>query len=617
MRKVLVLGSVTLTASIVLALCWFVGPLMLVKVETVNVPMRDGVSLFTRVYLPMTQAPPLPVIMMRSPYHFLGDWPFSIVARVMASHGYSVVNQDVRGTGLSEGEFNPFFQERSDGYDAVEWAARQTWSNGKVGIWGVSYLGVTALQAAASTPPHLVAVATTATGSDYHEGWIYTHGVLNQHFVESWAGISLAGDAYRRRLLARGVTPDRTETLAKAWMQDAANSLGTDPGSDAGQPLRLDPGMTPPYVQEWLDHPTYDDYWSRVDLSNAYTSIQVPVLSRGGWYDIFSGGSIKNFAGMRAGGGTPSAREGSRLTMVPICHMRCPSGNSVRYPFGLLWFGSPELDWWDYWLKGIDKGFGEQRAVQLYVMRPGDQGSKGGGYWIGADQYPLADTEWRRWYLRGLADTTASDTANRLDHLPPDGTEQPDSYIYDPENPVPTLGGNLCCGTDLPSGVFDQMDVEQRDDVIVFTSAPFEHATSFVGPVRAHFWASTDAEDANFTVKLVDVRPDGTPLNLLDSIVSARFREGDTRSPSATTPGQPHAYQLSLGDLGTEIGVGHRVRVEISSSNFPHFARVINTTDGATRLDRPAIYHDAEHPSYIELPVVDTEPYRLDAASPS
>ncbi|NKF23530.1 CocE/NonD family hydrolase [Solimonas marina] len=608
MKGLLIRGATMVVILLALAAVWFLGPPALVKVRVEQVPMRDGVRLYTRVYLPRFGRLPLPVIMMRNPYHFLGDMPFAIAARMMAAHGYAVVSQDVRGTGLSHGTFNPFFQERNDGYDAVEWAAAQPWSDGKVGLWGVSYLGVTALQAAAAEPPHLVAVMTTATGADYHNGWVYTNGVFEQHFIESWAGVALAADAYHRQLLANGLPPSKADRQAKAWMKARAATLKPDQVSGAGVDarIRFAPDALPPYVRDWLNHPQYDDYWAKIDLHRAYSSIQVPVLSRGGWYDIFAGGVIDNFEGLQAHAATATARNGSRLVMVPFCHTRCGPGNAVHYRFGPLWFASPELKWWDYWLKGVGDGYSKRPAVQLYVMQPGDRGTKGSGYWIGAAQYPLPGTQWQPYYLRRDAD------AGTLSRDAPTGDEVADRYRYDPEHPVPTQGGALCCGTDVPSGIYDQSAVERRADVLSYSSAPFAKAEAFVGPARARLWVSTHTSDSTFTVKLVDVRPDGTALNLVDSAVDSRHCLGDSSTAEPVAAGQPFACELPLGNLGVEIAAGHRLRVEISSSNFPRFARGV----GRTPLlpSEQVLYHDREHPSRIELPRVDAAPLKITGA---
>jgi putative CocE/NonD family hydrolase len=264
--------------------------------------------------------------------------------------------------------------------------------------------------------------------------------------------------------------------------------------------------------------------------------------------------------------------------------------------------------WWDYWLKGIDNGVARDPAIKLFVMMPPLTGDKDAGFWTSADQYPLPDTKRIRFYLgsRGHANTRRGDGALLSQRST---TDEPDHFIYDPRNPVPTRGGNLCCGDLFKPGVFDQSEIELRDDVLVYSSDTLTRDLSIVGPVSVEFWATSSAPDTDFTAKLVAVRPDGVAYNILDRIVSARQRRGSKLPPERTVPGRACHYRLDLGDTAVVLKAGFRVRLEISSSNFPHFARNPNTgrpaaTERELRRAMQTITHDATHASYLELPVV-------------
>ena len=331
----------------------------------------------------------------------------------------------------------------------------------------------------------------------------------------------------------------------------------------------------------------------------------MPVLHTGGWYDVFAVGTVRNFVGMRASGGSPAARNGTKLVMTCCGHTRTQ---------GLIGWG-PEAQtfdetlttrWFEHYLKGVDNGIDREPDVQLFVMVPPDTGNDGGGFYLAADEYPLQQAQPIRFHLGsgGRANTRHGDgTLGREGSSGP-----PDRFVYDPADPVPTMGGNLCCGDFLLRGAIDQSDVELRDDVLVYTSAPLAEDLVVIGPVTVKLWASSTARDTDFTAKLVDVHLDGIAHNVLDRIVRARYRNGSKSAASLITPGEAYEYTIPLGDTATVFRRGHRIRLEVSSSNFPHFDRNLNTghplgQDAAMVTATQTIFHDAAHPSYLELPV--------------
>ena len=578
-------------------------------------PMRDGVELATEVYLPAGEGP-FPVILQRTPYNRRAPSPGSncdaAIGRYFAERGYATLNQDSRGRYRSEGEFDAMRQEARDGYDAVEWAAARPWSNGRVGMVGGSYVGLTQWQAAVEQPPHLVAIAPHYSSSDYRQGWTYQGGAFDLWFAQSWTSQILAPDTLQRRLEAAGMPADAVEREVEAFVAAGRAKLMDDwlwqmPLKDFAA-FRRD-GNIAAYYDEWLARPGYDDYWADLDVETKYPRIRVPALVTGGWYDVFQEGTIRNFVGVRSAGGSDAARNGTQLVMRALCHA-CPAdttaGDIDFGPDNAFDLNAAWARWFDYWLKGIDNGVADDPPVRLFVMVPPDEGTAGGGFWITADEFPLPDAVETRLYLRsgGSANTAAGDGLLSADG--PGGAA--DEYVYDPANPVPTVGGNMCCTNDLlPSGAFDQREVEQRDDVLVYTTPPLDEDLTVIGPVRVELWAASSAPDTDFTAKLVDVHPDGYAHNVSEGIIRARYRNSDQRA-SWLTPGAVHDYTIDLGYTATVFRRGHRIRLEVSSSNFPHFDRNPNTAtafgEGA-ELERATqrVYHDAMHPSQLVLQV--------------
>ena len=588
--------------------------------------MRDGVLMATEVYLPATPSGGgrYPVLMQRSPYNRNGaavDVSCSNAQmQFFARNGYAALNQDVRGMYRSAGVFNPMQQEANDGYDAVEWAAARTWSNGKVGLFGGSYVGLTQWQPAKESPPSLVAIAPNVTASDYHDHWTYIDGTFDLWFAQSWILLTFGPETYLRNLLAAGLPRDQANQQVASWVAAGrSNILSTWVWE---LPLKSFPEYRElaPYYYTWLRHPTYDRFWANLDVEPHYGDVVVPSLNTGGWYDIFQIGTVRNFLGMRAKGGSRDARQGSQLIMRASCHA-CPATTFA----GAIDFGPNNqydanavmLRWFDYWLKGIQNGVDRDPAVQLFVMVPPDTGTTASGFWVYGDTFPLAGTKNEKLYLRSDSGANAASgdgglVADAPDHGKKGGKNRgtkPDEFVYDPRDPVPTVGGNMCCINDIvASGAFDQTVVESRDDVLVYTSAPLEKDLAVIGSVSVKLWAASSAPDTDFTAKLVDVHLDGFAHNVLNRVVRARYREGSKSAPKLITPGNTYEYTIELGNTATVFRKGHRIRLEVSSSNFPHYDRNPNTghafaQDAVLRKAYQTIYHDAKRPSHLVLPI--------------
>jgi putative CocE/NonD family hydrolase len=533
--------------------------------------MRDGVKLVADIYRPEAEGK-FPVLLERTPYNRAGE---AGSAARMAAHGYVVIIQDTRGRFDSQGEFYPFRYESPDGYDTVEWAAKLPYSNGKVGMFGGSYVGATQMLAAIAKPPHLVGIQPYVTASEYYDGWTYQSGALEEWFASSWSS-GLATDTLRRKASAL--------EDPKAWV--------TQLPLESYRMLELPPvsGLAP-YFRDWVAHETDDDYWRPWKISDHYAEMNIKALHAGGWHDIFLKGTIQNYIGMRKL--SPAGAE-QRLMLGPWAHAQTsPEGKIGDVTFGksaVLDTEGTILRWYDYALKGARNEYATGAPVRIFVM--------GENQWRDEQEFPPARTKYTNYYLRKGALST--DEA---------GAEQPEGYTYDPANPVPTIGGRLCCGNNqLPPGPADERPNESRADVLVYSTPPLARDVEATGWVKVRLFASSSAVDTDFTALLADVEPSGYARFLTDGIVRARYRNS-TRKAEAIEPGKVYEYTIDLWATSNVFKAGHRIRLYVSSSNFPRFNRNLNTGEpilGATRMVKAEqrIYHDAEHPSALVLPVI-------------
>jgi putative CocE/NonD family hydrolase len=551
---------------------------------------RDGVTLRADIYRPAGEAS-FPVLLQRTPYNKDGTAEF---ARKAAARGYMVVVQDVRGRYTSEGDWYPFQYETQDGFDTVEWAAALPHSNGMVGMFGGSYVGATQMLAAIGHPPHLAGICPVVTASNYHENWTYQGGAFEQWFNESWTS-ALAQDTFSR-VIKQG-TDALVGSAVLPLKQYPLFNLQTGPGS---------PGFTrklAPYFLDWLDHPAYDGYWQRWSIEEQYELIRVPALTVAAWYDIFLGGSLRNYMGMKARGGTEAARNGQRLLVTIGGH----SGGGRK--IGAIDFGpaaeeydenAVTLEWYDYLLQGKQNRFATGKPVRIFVM--------GKNKWRDEDTWPLERAHHLRYFLHSSGRANSNSGNGWLSTAAP-RNEASDRYLYDPANPAPTVGGPLCCdGAHLPPGPRDQAEVETRPDVLVYSTPLLEEDLEVTGPVTLDLYAKSSAVDTDFTAKLVDVAPNGFAQNITEGIVRARYRE-TTAEAQPLVPGTIYHFKIDLWATSNVFLRGHRIRVEISSSNFPRFDRNLNTgKDAATNSTilkaTNTVYHDANHPSVLLLPVV-------------
>ena len=577
-----------------------------IKVDfNVPVPMRDGATLYADVFRP-DAAGRFPALITRTPYDKTSPANRTGTLDVVraAMNGYAAVVQDVRGRYASDGEFYTFVNEINDGYDSIEWLAAQPWCTGKVGTFGISYVGATQWLAAKSKPPSLAAIAPGFTAHDYHEGWTWQGGAFELGFNLSWAIGALTSANWGKISAQLGLGADDLAKLIAA-KDSLCGGFSHLPLSDMPH---LKDGLAP-YYYDWLAHPEYDDYWQNVCIQESHSDIAIPAFNVGGWYDIFLGGTISNYTGMRANGASHAARNGQRLLIGPWIHSGAPPNVSGEYNFGTRSAGAAIdlagafLRYYDHHLKGEDNGVPDEKPVRIFVM--------GVNQWRYEDAWPLDRAQPTPYYLHsgGRANTLNGDGA-----LSPEAPadEPTDSYLYNPANPVPTSGGGLCCDPAfMAPGAYDQRPIEARPDVLVYSTSPLEQDTEVTGPISVTLYASTSARDTDFTAKLVDVEPCGYARNLTDGIIRARYRA--PRQPAAfINPGDVYEYTIDLWATANVFKKGHRIRLEISSSNFPRFDRNMNTGEpiGSDTAFLPAlqtVHHSAAHPSHVTLPIVPRE----------
>ncbi len=518
---------------------------------TVMVPMADGTRLATDVYLPDQGGPAWPVRLVRTPY---GRTRYNHEYGAKTDEGYAMVLQDLRGRFDSEGEDLAFVDcgwgARRDGVDTLKWILKQPWCNGKIGTEGASAMGITQCMLAPAEPPGLLAqYVLVAAPSLYHHG-AYTGGALRASLNVGW-------------LTANAFDP------ANVWMI--------------------------------VEHPFYDVHWAAVDSIARAEDIGVPAVHFGGWYDVFCQGTIDAFVSRQHRGG-PGARGTQKLIMGPWAHGG-PNGRpvgEVRFPRNAqqVPHGCGAKVWFDHWLKGEDNGIERVPAVQYYTMGAIGENDAPGNAWRSAGDWPVPARE-TAYYLHadgGLSLEAPSADAGGA------------AYDYHPSNPVPTRGGCLLV---MPAGPFDQRDLERRDDVLTFTTEPLDEPVEVTGRVRAVLSVRSDRVDTDFAVKLTDVYPDGRSMNVVDGIARCRYRKGFDRL-ALLTPGEPAAIEVDLWSTSIIFNKGHRIRVAVTSSNYPRFDVNVNTGWPGWPMGPALPAHNevlcgGGHASRIILPIVGDE----------
>ncbi|HKE15462.1 MAG TPA: CocE/NonD family hydrolase, partial [Kofleriaceae bacterium] len=537
----------------------------------VRIPMRDGVSLAANLFRPDGSGH-FPVIVEATPYGREEAGRYQR-GRLLASRGYAYVVYDCRGRHDSGGEFRPFARDGADGRDVIEWAAAQPWSNGRVGMLGASYGGAAAWLTAVERPPHLRAMAVATPMPDPFRNVPYQNGALVLPIVE-WL-----------RLTA-GRTNGNVDDLPRRTMYARLPLADIDLGTGGRLPI----------WREWVQHSTADDYWQAASYEARLGRVAVPVLHVTGWYDDDQPGALRAFAALGRLG-----RRDQKLVVGPWPHDVNTGKTSIGpYEFGpgsRIDLGALELRWFDRHLRGIHNGVDREPPVRVFVM--------GANRWREASAWPLPEAAPTSFYFHSGGRAATSSGDGSLSTARPGAGEAPDRYVYDPARPAPFL---------IP-GDFHQLGaaedyraVEERRDVLVYTTPPLTAPVEIDGPVRVTLFAASSAPDTDFVAMLVDVFPDGSAIRLTDGIVRARFRESFER-PTLIQPGRVYQYDIDCWATGIRLPRGHRIRVHVTSSAFPRFDRNPNTgarlgQDTAMRRARQTVFHDLAHASRVVLPLV-------------
>jgi uncharacterized protein len=537
------------------------------------IPMRDGVRLAADLFLP-SSAGRWPAILIRTPYSRKA--PSVRSYRFFVPRGYAVVLEDVRGRFASQGTFGSIDQEGPDGNDTVNWIAAQPWSNGRVGMAGSSYLGMVQWWAAAENNPHLLAISPMNSGDDEYSDRFYSPG----------GSLQLG---HRLLWLAQNLTPP---SRVREPLDSYIGHL----------PLRTaDVAATGTVLLSWraaLDHPSLDAYWKKLSIREHARQINVPVLSLGGWFDAYAESDLDAFSRLA------EQHKAIETWIGPWSHN--PGLRFSARDFGpqaTLAIRAKQLDWFDRWMKrspGSDSQERPEALLHIFVMGP--------DAWREEHEWPLARTRFTPLYLTSAGHANSATGDGKLSWQAA-RKSRPDIFTYDPRTPVPTMGGAICCDPkNFPPGPLDQRAVEQRPDVLVYTSAPLAEDLEVTGPVRTILYVSTSVNDTDFTAKLVDLHPDGKPLSVTDGIQRLRYRLSLAKPAFVK---RNTAYQISVdtGVTSYVFAAGHRIRLEVSSSNFPRFDRNLNGAGPNADQSKPlkarqTIYHEKGYPSALLLPVV-------------
>ncbi len=549
--------------------------------------MRDGIRLAADIYRPNDEGR-YPVLLTRLPYskkyglHFLRP-------DILAEHGYVVIVQDVRGRFESEGEFVPYIAEVEDGYDTIKWAAELPYTDGQVGMFGLSYYGYTQMLAAVSGSKQLKVIAPVMAQNSMTDVFNDHDGALELGMWATWNLESILPDMLVRKY---GNT-DQLETRMADLLQDLdgiEESYSRKPYGEY-QPIIRTGAMD--YYERLLELQVGDEHWQKIDVKSVYQKVNVPGLHIAGWYDCFLDKTIANFQNGHERG------LGDRLIIGPWTHANFVSYIGDRNfgvaasQFGEASMHSLHLDWFDHWLKGAPEKI--TSPIQYFTM--------GINQWKTAKNWPLENTYFTPLYFHsnGQANTKNGDGVASFQQ--PNEKSPVDQFIYDPEDPVPSHGGGTLHKGLHADGPQDQQQLEEREDILCYTTEPLKKELEVTGPIQVELYAQTDAANTDFTAKLVDIAPDGTAYNLADGIIRA------AKQQQTPLKNKVYKYTIDLWATSNMFLKGHRIRVEISSSNYPRFdpnpntgGSFINTT--VSQKAHQQIYHDMAHPSHIILPII-------------
>ena len=587
--------------------------------SSVFIQMRDGTRLATDLYFPPgSSALRAPTILMRTPYgnvtgHSFNEQPIE----VFTSHGYVVAVQDKRGKYRSEGIYTVSGGDAEDGYDTVDWISKQSWSNGRIGTFGCSYLGDTQIFLAQTKHPALKAMVPQSSGSSVGSmDGLYRYFGVRVNGAIDWAAAVGWFAGYGQKIVPKlPATLDHATYQASYAPYDQAPKPPVIDYPRAWYHLPMkdalkDQGFPPSDFEDNIVRSPTDPYWSKFPyMTDAYTS-DAPALFVNGWYDFGASTTLAEFNHFRTHSVSAGAAASQYVIMGPGVHCSAERDAREKAVVGSREVGDTRfdywgtyLDWFDWWLKESDaarKKIASWPRIRYYLM--------GANVWKSADGWPLPGTRKVSYYLGSDSHANSVFGKGTLTLHMPSSRGAADTFVYDPTNPVPSLGGAMCCtGTsEAVPGAEDQRRIEAREDVLVYTSEPLSAGMEVTGPVTLELFVSSTAIDTDFTAKLVDVYPDGRAFNLLESILRSRYREGQDKEVWMA-PGKVYALHLDLGATSNYFGSGHRIRIEVSSSNFPRFDRNLNVGGNNAEATRwvtaiNQVMHTGTYPSRLVLP---------------
>jgi uncharacterized protein len=554
--------------------------------NNVPVPMRDGVRLAADVYRPSAEGK-FPTLLSRTPYNKNGQ---AELAKFFVQNGYAVVVVDSRGLYASKGEWHPYTDEGRDGYDTQEWVGQQPWSDGKVGMFGRSYPGYTQVVSAPYRSAFVKAIMPEAAQSSNYDAIWSWNGIYHLALGLSWGTGQEAIAKGRPR-----PTPSWVEVMNHLPLKSAMDVIG----------------IHSKFVGDTLAHETYDDFWKAMSIQEKYADMDVAAFHLTGWYDDLTHETIANFVNMRKLSRSDHARRWQKLLIGPWGH-----GVRADSKYGDVDFGPQmatdlrklHLHWYDYHLKGVQNGLDKEAPIRIFVM--------GANVWRDEQEWPLARARATRMYMHsgGMANTRMGD-GTLTDKAP--AAERPDTYAYDPRYPVPTYGGHGSGGGGITrdgafsiQGPMDQRATQQRSDVLVYTSENLSTDVEVTGAAELNLFFSTDVTDTDFFATLSDVSPDGRAILITEGALRTRHRESHD-STKLLTPKQVYDVKIPLWETSNVFKAGHRIRLHITSSNFPRFNRNLNSgkpmaeeMEEDIRVAHQVILHDAQHASSLTLPVV-------------
>jgi len=544
--------------------------------KNVVVPMRDGTRLYADIYKPSADDDGnFPVVLTRLPYGKSETYCAMVThGKYWAKKGYVFVAQDVRGKYASEGTFEPMVNEANDGYDTLSWIASQPWCDGNIGMTGESYYGYTQWAVAPLNHPNLKCIVPGIISTDRYGVCIYNNNAFCMNTMGVWA----------YEMNARKMN----------------NPLKLDPWHLPLISLDDNAGVKCEYYKNWIKHPSRDSYWEPINICQKHDQIKIPVYHWGGWYDVYVAGTISGWIAVKGNSDSAEARKNQWLLIAPIDHEITPMNTHRIGKIDIgkeAWTYDRIQRFFDYWLKGMDNGFGKTPRVEIFTI--------GDNKWRYEDEWPLARTKYTRYYLHSKGHANTLDGDGLLDMRNP-GDSLADNYVYDPNDPV-TI--SLETGMwSMAKELKDRVSVEKRKDVLVYTMPKLDKELEITGPINVTLFAASSATDTDFTATLVDVFPDGYAHMIQEGIVRARYRNSDSEA-SLIEPGKVYEYTIDLRATSYVVKQGHRIRVEISSSNFNRWDRNPNTGNEFGMDDKvikatQTIYHDKKYPSHITLPII-------------